>query len=186
MAEMNLLLHPDQVQALARNLSRADLREIGGVLVGEHVSEDRFRLVDLSFQRSPGTASCFVRRPEQHQDFFNRFFERTGRDFQRFNYLGEWHSHPTFSARPSHVDDEQMHAIVDTPADAPLFAVLVIVRLARPDEIEMSAFAYQAGGNTRAVTVHVVPRPHADPAWSPPPCWRRILTPRTREVRLKV
>lgn len=124
---MKLQVHPEQLQALAAHLAKAGDREIGGVLVGEHVSENVFRLVDLSFQESPGTKTCFVRRPEEHERFFADFFERTGRDFERFNYIGEWHSHPSFPAWPSRVDHTQMQDIVGDDVSAPIFQCLLLL-----------------------------------------------------------
>src|SRR5690242_9125070 len=101
---MELRIHPDQLLMLASALARNGSREIGGVLVGEHVAPNIFRLVDLSVQEHGGTAACFVRRPEHHKPFLDDFFLRTGKNYERFNYLGEWHSHPSFPAVPSHVD----------------------------------------------------------------------------------
>ena len=59
----------------------------------------------------------------------DEFFQRTGHDYQRFNYLGEWHSHPSFSVRPSIEDVSTMTDIVSNPASAINFAILLIVRL---------------------------------------------------------
>jgi proteasome lid subunit RPN8/RPN11 len=183
---MNLQVHPDQLQSIARHLARAQRREIGGVLVGEHVSEDLFRVVDLSFQRSGGAVACFVRRPEEHESFFAEFFQRTGKNFERFNYLGEWHSHPSFPVHPSAVDHDQMQAIVEDGANAPLFAVLIVVRLAGSTEVELSATAYRSGCAASPVAVHVSPRPPDDPTPVRAPWWRRILEPESKEVRLSV
>jgi [CysO sulfur-carrier protein]-S-L-cysteine hydrolase len=57
------------------------------------------------------------------------FFRRTDREFARFNYLGEWHSHPSFGVHPSAQDIVTMTDIVETKGSAIAFAVLLIVRL---------------------------------------------------------
>lgn len=177
-------MHPEQLQSLAAHLARAREREIGGVLVGEHVSENVFRLVDLSYQASPGTESCFVRRPEEHQRFFSDFFERTGRDFERFNYIGEWHSHPSFAAWPSRVDHVQMQTIVEDGVHAPLFSVLIVARLAGRTEIELSATAYRAHAQASPVDVELVSHSVDDSTRSRPPWWRRVLAPAPKDIRL--
>src|SRR5262245_10767455 len=110
---LNLVLHPDQVQRLADELVEARDREIGGVLVGEQLAPDAFRLVDFSVQRSGGTETCFVCDPSEHEGFLSDFFSRTGANYSRFNYLGEWHSHPLFSVTPSPRDLLQMQTLVD-------------------------------------------------------------------------
>ena len=126
---MIVSLPPDLIAKFEKALSRAGPREIGGVLVGEHVADAEFRIVDISVQHSGGTVSCFVRKPEKHKGFIKRFFRRTGADYTRFNYLGEWHSHPLYLPVPSAVDFAQMQQIVEDGPNAPLFAVLLIVRL---------------------------------------------------------
>jgi proteasome lid subunit RPN8/RPN11 len=110
---MIVTLPPDLIAKFEKALSRAGTREIGGVLVGEHVADEEFRVVDLSVQHSGGTDSCFVRHPEKHRRFMRRFFRRTGTDYARFNYLGEWHSHPLYLAVPSATDLTQMQLIVE-------------------------------------------------------------------------
>lgn len=183
---MHLQLHPDQLLALAERLAEAGRREIGGILVGEHLAENRFRLADLSFQRSKGTESCFVRRPDEHEAFLARFYERTG-DVRRFNYLGEWHSHPSFSAHASATDHRAMHDIVEDGPAAPLFAVLIVTRLAQDGGIQLSATAYRRAHAASGVSVEVVPRPCADPAKPERPWWRRIVQRKAQEaIRLEV
>lgn len=181
---MNLHLHHDQLRKLAGKLAKARRREIGGVLVGEHVGTDVFRVVDLSFQRTAGTELCFVRKPEQHERFVADFFQRTGMQFQRFNYLGEWHSHPSFPASPSAVDRDQMQAIVEAGPDAPLFAVLLVVRLSARDEIELSATAFRARCAPSAVTIHLSPRLKDDPVPTETSWWQRVLKRRGQDIRI--
>src|SRR5262245_2536321 len=101
---MKLLVPTRIARRLARELRRAGHREIGGVLMGEHIGDDAFRVADMTVQRSGGSQTCFVRRPHEHKRALDRFFERTGGDYARFNYLGEWHSHPSFAPVPSGTD----------------------------------------------------------------------------------
>ena len=58
-----------------------------------------------------------------------RFFRLTGEDYTRFNYLGEWHSHPSFSTTPSEKDVQSMLEIAGDPEVGANFVALVIVRL---------------------------------------------------------
>lgn len=169
---MNVTLPPDLVAKFERELLRAGTREIGGVLVGEHVADEEFRIVDLSVQHSGGTASCFVREPKKHRSFMKRFFRRTGAIYSRFNYLGEWHSHPLFRSVPSAVDLEQMQQIVEDGPNAPLFAVLLIVRLDGSERIEFGATAFSARSASTPIEISIQPRPSNDPTISAhPPSW---------------
>jgi integrative and conjugative element protein (TIGR02256 family) len=141
---MKLLLPLKVIKRIKREL-RGRNREIGGVLVGEHVSNDLFRVVDISVQLSGGTAAHFVRDPEHHRAFLADFFAQTGRDYQRFNYLGEWHSHPRFAPLPSGEDFITMLNLVADPEVGANFAVLIIARLHRWSRLEISATLFRAG-----------------------------------------
>jgi proteasome lid subunit RPN8/RPN11 len=92
-----------------------------------------------------------------------RFFRRTGTDYGRFNYLGEWHSHPLYLAVPSATDLAQMQLIVEDGLDAPLFAVLLIVRLDGRSRIEIAATAFAPGSAPTQVKIRIQPRPNDDP-----------------------
>ncbi len=150
---MQLLLAPQVIKRLQRELRRAGVREIGGLLMGEHVREDLFRVVEISVQRSGGTSACFIRHPRDHQAQLQKFFARTGGDYARFNYLGEWHSHPSFEPIPSSTDALTMQSIVDDPAVGANFLVLLIPRLSSGRIMEVTAMAFRPGTPPIAVPV---------------------------------
>jgi [CysO sulfur-carrier protein]-S-L-cysteine hydrolase len=110
-------------------LREAGTREIGGMLFAEQLKPSHFSVIDFSLDAFSGSHAAFRRDPGSHQKALDEFFERTGRDFQRFNYLGEWHSHPSFSVRPSAQDLQTMMDIVQNHNLIVSFAVLLIVRL---------------------------------------------------------
>jgi len=114
---------------MAKALQKAGCRETGGILMGEHVAEDVFRVVDITVQQWPGGFASFIRALSGIESALRRFFRRTNCEYKLFNYLGEWHSHPSFALEPSSVDCESMLQIVQDPDVGANFAVLVIVRL---------------------------------------------------------
>lgn len=142
---MKLLLPPKIRLQWTNALRAAGRREIGGVLLGELVKSGTFKIVEITIQRSGGSFCHFVRDPKLHEKAIEQFFERTGRDYERFNYLGEWHSHPSFSTRPSWSDVRSMYRIVSEPSVGANFAALMIVRLASRAELEMSACVFRHG-----------------------------------------
>jgi integrative and conjugative element protein (TIGR02256 family) len=140
---------------LIDELRRARRREIGGVLVGEHQGSDDFALVGLSVQRRGGGRSHFQRDPIQAARFVDAAIAQAGGDAQRVNYLGEWHSHPSFSASPSVTDTAQMQSIVDDPDEPATFAVLIVVS-GRRTGLEMSATLFRGGHRPEPVDVKIV------------------------------
>jgi len=151
---MKLLLPLKIARRLRRKL-RGRLREMGGILVGEHVADETFRVVDISFQKRGGTVTHFVRDPAHHKAFLRAFFSRTGNAYTRFNYLGEWHSHPAFVPLPSDVDFRTMYELVEDPAVGVNFAVLIIARLKGWNAMELSATLFRAGVVPEPVAVEI-------------------------------
>ena len=149
---LHLEIATDQLARLRGELVRAHHREIGGVLVGEHLGGDRFRLVAMSVQRRGGGRARFRRDPVAAARFVEDTIEEAGGDATRFNYLGEWHSHPGMSASPSATDLAQMQTIVDDPAEIATFAVLTVVSW-RPAGLELSATLFRAGSDPEPIEV---------------------------------
>jgi [CysO sulfur-carrier protein]-S-L-cysteine hydrolase len=140
------------------SLRQAGDREIGGMLLAEQLKPDHFRIVDFSLDSFSGSHTGFQRDPETHQETLDEFFRRTGQDFQRFNYLGEWHSHPSFSVQPSTQDINTMTEIVENQSSLINFAVLLIVRLRLRIWVEhsLTVFARDQAPQPRRISRRVV------------------------------
>jgi proteasome lid subunit RPN8/RPN11 len=151
---MKLILPQPIINRLKHKLSGRRC-EIGGVLVGENLGGDAFRLIDISFQESGGTVVHFVRDPEHHKAFLADFFTRTGNDYRKFNYIGEWHSHPGFEPRPSGEDLVTMFELVEDPAVGVNFAILIIARLRYWNQLQISATLIRPGIMPESITVEV-------------------------------
>lgn len=126
---MRIELAPDIEKRVRSALRTAGRREIGGMLFAEQSAPGKFRVIDFSLDLFSGSHTAFRRDPKIHRKMLDEFFERTGHDYQRFNYLGEWHSHPSFSVRPSAEDVNTMTDIVKNPSSTIGFAIMLIVRL---------------------------------------------------------
>jgi len=116
-------------ERMRADLKRAGRQEIGGILFAEQLEPNRFKIVDCSTDFHSGSHSTFRRDPVVHNALLRQFFERTGNDFRRFNYLGEWHSHPSFSVRPSPEDVAEMTSLVQVGKSQISFAVLLVLRI---------------------------------------------------------
>ena len=149
---LTLILPLEQSKILQAALTNAGDREIGGVLMGEHVGENEFVIRELTIHRH-GTFASFIRRIEDALGQVCAFFRRTGHDYRRFNYLGEWHSHPSFEPFPSPTDDTSMLEIVQDARVGANFAVLMIVKLGRIPELVATAHVYLPVGTRSQATL---------------------------------
>jgi integrative and conjugative element protein (TIGR02256 family) len=123
---MRLILQTSVIERLSSEVRRHH-REIGGILVGEHVADNCFRVVDASVQTAGGTFSRFVRDQNDSREFLDNFFERTKHDYKKFNYIGEWHSHPWFSVKPSAIDQASMIDTLNSVDVGANFLILLIL-----------------------------------------------------------
>jgi [CysO sulfur-carrier protein]-S-L-cysteine hydrolase len=124
---MKIELTTDVRKRMILCLAKAKRREIGGILMAEQVEPGEFRIVDFSLDDLTGSAAHFVRSPDHHRAALDAFFARTDNDYARYNYLGEWHSHPNHAPYPSTTDILSMHDLLDEERSIS-FAVLLIVK----------------------------------------------------------
>ena len=144
---MKLRISPQTIDGWTTALRRARRREIGGVLFGEHVGEADFRIVEATTQARGGSEVTFQRKAGKALRDLKSMSRRHGDDPERFNYLGEWHSHPHGPAVPSHVDEITMYQLLADPETTVNFLVLLINHLNEQGELELSAIAYLASGH---------------------------------------
>jgi len=127
-------------------LTHAGSREMGGVLMAEHVGENQFVLRNMTFHR-PGMFASFVRTIDEALGALISFFRTTNNEYRRFNYIGEWHSHPRFSLEPSPQDDDSMREIVSDPQVGASFVVLLVVRIGLPKQLAATLHTYLPDGS---------------------------------------
>lgn len=142
---MKVELPAVELRKLRDALRLAGTREIGGQIFAEQLAPSRFRATEITVQARPGTFARFFVDLVQAARDARRFFQRTNREYRRFNYLGEWHSHPSFAVRPSETDKASMRSIVMDPDFASGFAVLMIVKLSA-GRLERGAWLYDRDG----------------------------------------
>jgi proteasome lid subunit RPN8/RPN11 len=144
---MILHLPAPRREELVDALRDAGTCEIGGVLMGEHVGVDEFRVERVTIQRRGGTFARFIRIVTDAVSALNRFFHDTQHDFTRFNYLGEWHSHPLFQPYPSSEDHSSMMEILLDGGVGANFVVLMVTKLV-DDNLVASATLYTKAGRS--------------------------------------
>src|SRR5262245_16492982 len=109
---LTLVLPPEIVEKITKALCKSGRHEVGGILMAEHVGTNRFEIKDFTIQNR-GAFAFFLRRLEEMLGRLRAFFEHTNHNYTRFNYIGEWHSHPSFAPEPSPQDDRSMRDILN-------------------------------------------------------------------------
>lgn len=140
---MQLLLPREIRQQLETALREAGRREIGGILMAEHVAQNAFRVRSLTIQRRGGSFAAFLRAVDAFLGPLKNFFRQTDYNYTKFNYIGEWHSHPSFVPTPSETDHQTMLSIINDPQTGAFFVVLLIVKLDENGEFVGTVTIYQ-------------------------------------------
>lgn len=135
-------------------LRRAGSRECGGILLGEHVGANHFELREITIQ-APGSLTAFIRTVGAAFKGLRDFFKRHNNEYSRFNYLGEWHSHPLFAPEPSSVDHASMRDIACDPNVGANFVVLMVVKLDDSAKLTGSAHTYLPNGQVYRATLDI-------------------------------
>lgn len=149
---MRLMLPAEHIAGLRDALRRSGTREIGGQIFGEQLAPSDFVATELTLQKRPGTFARFVVDLMQAARDAVRFFDRTAHQYTRFNYIGEWHSHPSFVVQPSDVDVAAMRRLVTDPDFKGGFAVLMITRLCG-DDLTCGAWLFDPAGAVFPITL---------------------------------
>lgn len=143
---LTITVPPEMTLRIHKALEAAGDREIGGVVMAEHTGHNHFTVCDITVHRR-GSIASFVRHVGEAIRGIQRFFLRTGGEYSRFNYLGEWHSHPLFQPEPSQKDDASMREIVQDKGVGATFAVLLVLRLGTGNAVVGSAHTYLPDGS---------------------------------------
>ncbi len=152
---MKLQLSRTLVNELSRSLAKAGSNEIGGQLFGEMLAPSHFRVTDITRQKRQGSFARFLVDLLQAARDAAGFYDKTSHQYHRFNYLGEWHSHPSFAVKPSSVDIGTMEELVVDPDFKGSFAVLMITKLHQGKTL-LGAWLFTPLGDRVNVTIEVV------------------------------
>lgn len=131
---MKIILPRKIEKKIYKAISNAEPNEIGGILMGECKSEDEYCVVDCTIQKTKGTVSSFIRLVAEIAHPLKRFFQKTNHNYEKYNYLGEWHSHPSFSLQPSDKDMNSIWEIIDDSSTNANFVVLIIFQTNKYDK----------------------------------------------------
>jgi integrative and conjugative element protein (TIGR02256 family) len=142
---LTVSLPSDIVRKLEAALRSAGADECGGILMGEHIGPNSFVVRELTVQ-GVGSFARFVREAKTALLALKGFFARTRGQYTRFNYLGEWHSHPCFSVEPSVTDHRSMLDMVRNPSVGANFLVLMVVKLDVSMSVQGSIHLYLPDG----------------------------------------
>ncbi|MEW8288094.1 MAG: Mov34/MPN/PAD-1 family protein [Candidatus Thiodiazotropha endolucinida] len=150
---MKLRIGKSLIKRWKVDLVEAGNYEIGGILFGEQVDDSEFILLDITTQKNSRFCDSFVRDADEARRSICKFNEKYNHSYSKYNYLGEWHSHPNFTVLPSTKDKATMRMLLQHPDNKANFLLLIIIRINKLHSLEIGAKAYLSSGHVRDCSV---------------------------------
>ena len=112
--------------------------EIGGILIGYKKRRNHFAISDATIANDikKFNIMSFIREPMKSLKILIGTYKK-----KKYNYIGEWHSHPRFNLYPSPGDIATMRGILTDPGYSVDFVLLIITRL-NEGKVEMAGFLF--------------------------------------------
>ena len=126
MSKIDFTITPIVKNKIEKALRKYGDFEIGGILIGRKIGDESFEVVDISISNEDKrfSISSFIRGTKTSERLLRSHFrKKTG------YYIGEWHSHPKYSLRPSYQDIVTMFGILKDENYGVSFAILIITHL---------------------------------------------------------
>lgn len=111
-------------------------------------------MTEITVQARRGSIARFIVDLVQATKDAIRFFDRTAHNYSRFNYIGEWHSHPNYAVQPSGTDAQTMRRLVTDLSFQGSFALLMIVRL-DDDRLTFGGWLFDPNGHEMAIDLEM-------------------------------
>lgn len=144
-------------KSLKKKLILAKKREIGGILMGEQIHPGKFRLMRFTCDAWSGSSGYFRRSVKPHSEELESFFKETNYEYSKYNYLGEWHSHPSFPSYPSQRDRRSMIELVGDGFETEIeFAMLLIAKVGIFRKLELNASIFSKNQESEEVEVILI------------------------------
>jgi len=77
---MQILIPSDIAHQFITAIDLVGNREVGGILMGEHIDKDKFRIIEVTVQTHGGTFVSFMRFVQDTTEPLRFFFNRTKHD----------------------------------------------------------------------------------------------------------
>lgn len=137
---MKIIIPKKLTKKIFIQVKKCRLNETKGALFARKISDEMFEVDDVYIEKKVGSfAFVELVNNEKYQVYQNCYHEKSGHDYIHHNYIGDWHSHPSFVLYPSSYDIEEVKK--DLKKSNARFLVQVIVKIIN-DKLTGNAFYY--------------------------------------------
>lgn len=139
---MKILIKDDVKRLLYDSIKKAGDKEIKGACFARYINDEYFEIEDIYISEIKGTkffSNLIINN--KYKKFVNSYFKKHNFDFTKHNYIGDWHSHPSFSCEPSSYDiKEACDEFIKSNAN---FLIQIILKI-KDDRLFGNCFLYNS------------------------------------------
>lgn len=137
---MKIIVQKTVINRMINALKRAGLNETKGACFASKTSDDCYSIEDVFLSKEKGTTVFSnLKINYSYKCFEKRYFKKHKYDYVNHNYIGDWHSHPSFDCLPSNYDKKE--AFEELYNSNARFLIQLIVKLI-DNEITGRCFLY--------------------------------------------
>ena len=117
------------LEILRKHTQYSGMNEAGGILLGKYIPEKEYYYITMATEPTEKDSAgplWFIRNHVIAQERINEQWNDTD---GIINYLGEWHTHPWQSPKPSIVDRNLLKKIVKDRSNVWKYLIMIIVGL---------------------------------------------------------
>ena len=105
---MKIIVQKEVRIKIQNKLNKSRSNESKGACFAFRMSNDCYLIEDVFISKEKGTF-CFsnLKINFRYKRFEKNYFRKHNFDYLNHNYIGDWHSHPSFECKPSNYDKKE-------------------------------------------------------------------------------
>ncbi len=146
---MKIIIPKKLTKKIFNQVKKGKLNETKGALFARKISDDIFEVDDVYIESKVGSfAFVELVNNKKYQVYQKSYHKKNGYDYVNHNYIGDWHSHPSFELYPSSYDMAEVKS--DLKKSNAKFLVQVIVKIVNK-KLTGNAFYYDRKNSAKQI-----------------------------------
>jgi len=151
---LEIIIPKEITLRLIKQISKYSPLETKGALFAEDLGNDTFKIDEVYLEPKPGTTT-FVKLYINHEyvTFQKNYHKLRKNNFSKYNYIGDWHSHPLFECFPSSYDVSEVEK--DMKQSNAIFLVQLILKVLK-GKLVGNAFYYTRETSAKKIKLTIL------------------------------
>lgn len=148
---MKIIVKKEVADKIKKAVKKAGKKEIKGACFAEKIDDNIFEIEDVYISKIGSFSFSNLVVSFKYRMFENKYFKKHSNDYEKHNYIGDWHSHPSFELVPSSYDKKEV--IDELSKSNAHFLIQIIVKISN-ENLQMKCYHYNL--NTIATPCEII------------------------------